>query len=92
MATISQADITVTPTWVNIAAGNTALAAASCLLQNICPGDTIIRVAGAATGATAPTGTGIGLSPKESILVNSGTLWVRAESSKANCKLAVTLV
>lgn len=92
MATTSQDDITVTTTWTDVAAVNTALAAASAVFQNICPAHTTIQIAGATASATAPDGTGLRLKPGESVLINSGTVWVRAEKTASNVKLAVSLV
>ena len=93
MATTGQSDITVTTSWVDAAVANTALASVSAVFQNICPANTVIQIAGAAATATAPAGTGLRLWPRESVLINSGTIWIRSDhGGPSNVKLAVSLV
>lgn len=91
MATTAQSDITVTTSWVDATVANTALNSVDVCLQNICPGNTVINVA---CGGTAAAGSGYTLSPGDSIVVNSGTIWVRSEEGggDSNVKLAVSLV
>lgn len=100
MATIGQDDILVTAQWVDAAVANTALASASAVFQNISPSIPIRIVGGTAsasapdaTGTAAAGGTGLMLHPGESVLVNSGTVWVKHDGGgSSNTKLAVSLV
>jgi hypothetical protein len=76
MATATQADISVSPTWTNITVGNGSLASVDVCLQNKSAyGDLVFVV----FGGSQPSGETVGalLNRFDSITGNAANIWVR---------------